>query len=63
MTLIFSPKAAVFKTSAIDLSATPPANQINGLVDLGDDHIPVVCVQRNRAVGNGLIQEAFREDV
>lgn len=52
----------VFKTSAIDHSATPPRNQINDLADLGDDHIPVVCVQRNRAPGNDLIQEAFRED-
>lgn len=43
--------AVVFKTSAIDHSATPPRNQINGLADLGNDHIPVVCVQRNRAPG------------
>lgn len=48
--------AVVFKTSAIDHSATPPFNQINDLIDMGDDHIPVVCVQRNRAPGNSLIQ-------
>lgn len=53
---------AVFKTSAIVLSAIPPANQINDLIDLGDDHIPVVCVQRNRATGNGLIQATPEQD-
>jgi hypothetical protein len=54
-------KALVFKTSAIVRSAIPPTNQINGLVDLGDDHIPVVCVQRNRATGNNPAQEAHND--
>lgn len=56
MTLTFFAKAVVFKTSAINHSAIPPFNQINDLIDMGDDHIPVVYVQRNRAAGNGLIQ-------
>lgn len=60
--LVVSGNAVVFKTSAIDRSATPPGNQINDLADLGDDHIPVVCVERNRAAGNDLIHAHSREE-